>query len=85
MKDMVRMFKAMVSGEYRIFPWRSAVVLLLVAAYAINPFDIIPDYIPFVGVIDDAAMLTFLWRSLAKDVRLFREWEQKSKGVIDTV
>ncbi len=75
MKDFRRLFASWLNGSYRKFPWRSFFVLLLVGIYAINPFDIIPDFIPFFGVLDDAAMLGFLIRSLMKDVETFREWE----------
>lgn len=34
-------------------------------AYVILPFDIMPDFIPFAGIIDDAAVLPFLmWLAL---------------------
>jgi len=75
MKEFGRLLKAWASGRYRIMPWLSLFVLLLVAAYAINPFDFIPDWLPVIGVIDDAAMVTFLVRSLRKDIEKFREWE----------
>jgi len=75
MREFGRLLKAWASGRYRIVPWRSLFVLLLVAAYAINPFDFIPDWLPVIGVIDDAAMVGFLVRSLRKDVEKFREWE----------
>ena len=75
MHDLARMIRAWLSGTYRVFPWLTLLVLILVGVYAINPFDLIPDFIPFVGVIDDAAMLGFLVRSVMRDVRKFREWE----------
>jgi uncharacterized membrane protein YkvA (DUF1232 family) len=76
MRDFARLIKAWLNGSYRVFPWGTLFVLVLVAVYAVNPFDLIPDFIPFVGVIDDAAMLGFLVRALMRDVRKFREWEQ---------
>ena len=76
MKNFVRLIQSWLNGTYRVFPWRTLFVFILVAAYAINPFDIIPDFIPIIGVIDDAAMLGFLYRSLKKDVEKFLEWER---------
>lgn len=79
MRDFIRLLKAWLNGTYRAFPWATFFVLILVGVYAINPFDIIPDFIPFIGVVDDAAMLGFLVRALMRDVQRFRAWEA-SKG-----
>ncbi len=75
MKNFARLIQSWLNGTYRVFPLRTLFVFILVAAYAINPFDLIPDFIPIIGVIDDAAMLGFLYRSLKKDVEKFLEWE----------
>jgi uncharacterized membrane protein YkvA (DUF1232 family) len=74
------MVKAWTAGRYRVIPWRSLCILAVVTLYAINPFDIIPDYVPFFGVVDDAAMVGLLWRSLRKDAVAFREWETQAIG-----
>ena len=75
MRHIVRMMRAWFSGTYRVMPWRSLGVLILVGLYAINPIDLIPDYLPIIGVIDDAAIFTFLYRSLKRDAELFMQWE----------
>lgn len=75
MRDFARLIRSWLNGSYRVMPWGTLFVLLLVGIYAVNPFDIIPDFIPGVGVIDDAAMLGFLVRSIMKDVQRFKEWE----------
>jgi uncharacterized membrane protein YkvA (DUF1232 family) len=75
MRDFARLIRSWLNGTYRVVPWGTLFVFLLVGIYAVNPFDIIPDFIPGVGVIDDAAMLGFLVRSIVKDVQRFKEWE----------
>lgn len=34
-------------------PWYAKVLALLVAGYALSPIDLIPDFIPVVGYLDD--------------------------------
>jgi uncharacterized membrane protein YkvA (DUF1232 family) len=38
-------------------PWSARVVALLVAAYALSPIDLIPDFIPILGYLDDLLLL----------------------------
>lgn len=34
-------------------PWHAKLLTLLVAAYALSPLDLIPDFIPVIGYLDD--------------------------------
>jgi len=38
-------------------PWGAKVVLVLVVAYALSPIDLIPDFIPVLGLLDDLILL----------------------------
>lgn len=40
-------------------PWRIRMAALLLALYLLSPLDLIPDWLPLVGWIDDAALLAF--------------------------
>ena len=71
-----RMIRGWVTGKYRVTPWRTIGLGAVLLVYLFSPVDLIPDYIPFVGFIDDLVILGFFARSLQKDVRRFAEWEQ---------
>ena len=38
-------------------PWYAKCVTILVAAYALSPIDLIPDFIPVIGYLDDLLLL----------------------------
>jgi uncharacterized membrane protein YkvA (DUF1232 family) len=38
-------------------PWVARVLALLVVAYALSPIDLIPDFIPILGLLDDVILV----------------------------
>jgi uncharacterized membrane protein YkvA (DUF1232 family) len=38
-------------------PWLARMLCLLIAAYALSPIDLIPDFIPVLGLVDDALLI----------------------------
>jgi uncharacterized membrane protein YkvA (DUF1232 family) len=53
-------------------PWGAKALSVFVVAYALSPIDLIPDFIPIVGYLDDALLLpALIWlavRMLPRDV-----------------
>lgn len=46
-------------------PWYVRAFLALVVAYAFSPIDLIPDFIPVIGYLDDAILVPFgIWLAL---------------------
>ena len=44
------------SSDPRV-PWLARVIILIAVAYAISPIDLIPDFIPVLGYLDDLLIL----------------------------
>ena len=56
----------------RVPLWRKLVGVAAVA-YLIWPFDLIPDFIPIIGWLDDAGVLTAAALFIVRDVRLHEQ------------
>jgi uncharacterized membrane protein YkvA (DUF1232 family) len=48
-KIFIRMIRAYVEGEYREVPWKSMLIIFAGLIYFVNPFDLVPDFIPGIG------------------------------------
>lgn len=75
-----RLIKAYVTGTYRVIPWATILKIVAVFIYFISPIDVIPDFLPIIGLTDDIALLSWLFSSLRSDIEAFETWEQQ--GVI---
>lgn len=72
---LLRLARAWARREYRDIPWRSLVLVVGALLYFLAPIDAIPDVIPVLGFVDDAAVIAYVLRSIQTDVQRFEEWE----------
>ncbi len=78
---LLRLLKAWKQGSYRGLSVRTVASIAVAILYVLSPVDAIPDFIPGIGLIDDAAILALLLHSLARDLAAFRVWERNRDGV----
>lgn len=74
-RELYALFKDSVSGKYRLHPANVAMIgggLL----YFILPADLIPDFIPLVGYLDDLAVLTTIMNSLKGEINAYHNWKE---------
>lgn len=76
---VIRMIRAYKSKRYRRVPTKSIIAALAAVLYFLDPFDLIPDVIPMIGYIDDAAIMAMVMSMIRDDLEKFQEWE----GTID--
>ena len=74
---LVRMLRAWSKGEYKNIAPTSIIAEVAALLYFINPFDIIPDFIPVIGQIDDILVLGYLIKFLNKEIERFMAWEKE--------
>lgn len=78
---LMRMVKAYSSGSYRVLPWKSLVSIVAVLIYFVSPIDLIPDFLPVIGITDDIALVLWLFKTLRADIDKFSEWEKNEKTI----
>ena len=76
---LARLLKAWKDGSYRGLSVRTLASLATALLYVLSPLDVVPDFIPGIGLIDDAAILTLLLHSIAQDLAAFRVWEENRR------
>ena len=74
---LLRVVRAYARGDYRKIPWRSVVTVVAGLLYFLAPVDLIPDFIPLVGYIDDAAVIGLVLRYVRRDLEAFEAWEAR--------
>jgi len=71
-----RMVKAYALGHYREIPWKPLLMITAVVIYFVNPIDIIPDWIPGLGLSDDFTILASVYATVKNEIDKFLSWER---------
>lgn len=81
MMGMVRDYKA---GNYTKIPWFIIATIIVGLLYVLNPIDIIPDFIPGLGYIDDLAVFSIVMGWIETDVHTYLDWKlDENKKVLE--
>ena len=75
--------KDYVNGDYTEIPKRSIVAILGGLIYFLSPVDIVPDFVPFLGFIDDIFILNLVYKQVINDLEKYKEWKDSQVQIID--
>ena len=76
---MVSLVRSYAKGEYRDLPLGSVLAIVAAILYVVNQVDLIPDFIPGAGYLDDAAVLAVCLKLVGDDVDEYVAW-RKANG-----
>jgi len=76
----IRIINAYTSKEYTYVPWKTICLIVAGLIYFIYPVDLIPDFIPVSGLIDDVILIAWIYESIQDDIENFLEWEKSIKA-----
>ncbi len=80
-KILYAMLSDSVKGRYKV-PLRTLGAVVFTLLYFVNPLDVIPDMIPFIGYIDDAFVLSLCIKFIGTDLEEYRIWKE-TEGTIE--
>ena len=75
LQTMLRLVRAHHRGEYGQVPNDALLWIVAALNYLIDPFDLIPDKTPFLGFVDDAAVVEFVIDRTRQTLDDFMAWE----------
>lgn len=68
---LASMIRDSFSGEYKEVPWTTMAMIAFATIYVINPFDLIPDFIPVVGWTDDISVVLLVFAAIGHDLEKY--------------
>jgi uncharacterized membrane protein YkvA (DUF1232 family) len=75
LQTMLRLIRAYRRGEYHQISDDALLWILAALNYLVDPFDLIPDKIPFLGFVDDANVIEFVTDKTRRTLDDFMTWE----------
>lgn len=83
LQTLFRLIRSSVSGEYTGLPTSTVVAAVAVTIYFLSPIDVIPDFIPVLGLLDDVALVAWFSTTIKEELDKFQEWEKTRPVVVD--
>ena len=76
----VRLLQAWLRGEYTEVPNTTLSALLAALVYLVFIIDLIPDFLFWLGLLDDSAVLAYVLTRFNRDLEKFEKWEAEKKS-----
>ena len=74
-KLLIAMVKDFWSKRYREVPYGTIGAIVFTLIYVLNPFDLVPDVLPFIGQVDDATVFATGLMLVERDLRKYSKWK----------
>ena len=80
---LVSLVKSYFRKEYNHIPTGTIIGVVGALIYFLSPIDIVFDFIPGLGNVDDATVLLFCIMSMKSDLDDYKKWKELNADVID--
>ena len=83
-KLLWQLLKDYYNKKYPNAPWKLIAAIGFAVLYLVSPLDVIPDFIPLVGFVDDASVFALVVAGFSSDIEDYKKWlaaqKQKPEG-----
>lgn len=73
---LISCLRSYIKKEYTKMPLGSLIAILASLIYIFTPIDLVPDFIPGVGYLDDAAVITTCLKLVSSDLENYKKWRE---------
>ena len=73
---MISLVRAFAKNEYTEPTFATIVKIVGALIYILSPVDLIPDAIPGIGYVDDAAVVAFCLKMVDDDLEKYKKWRE---------
>jgi uncharacterized membrane protein YkvA (DUF1232 family) len=77
MFTLIRLVRNFISGRYRQISTKTIVIGVATLLYFLMPFDLVPDFIPALGLMDDLSLMAWFIRAFQGELVKYQEWESR--------
>jgi len=76
-KLMINLITDYAKGNYKEVPWNVIASVTGAVVYFISPIDVIPDFIPVAGYLDDAVIIKLALDFARDDLLAYEKWKNR--------
>ena len=77
-KLMISLLSDYYKGDYTDIPWNVLASIAGAIVYFVSPIDVIPDFIPVLGYVDDLYVVKLALDFAKEDLVKYEAWKQKN-------
>lgn len=81
---LVRMVRNYISGDYREVATSTIISGFAVLLYVVSPIDLVPDFIPVLGFLDDLSLISWYLGKFQNEIAKYRTWEDTRHAQLAT-
>ena len=75
---MFKLLNSYLKGDYTDIPRKELVIIVSAVSYLVSPIDLVPDFIPVVGLMDDMAIISICIKATQCELEKYLVWREQN-------